>query len=86
MDYILFIIFFLFVIALVIVAASEPTYTWRDIAKPAEQFEFAWRELEESVYQLRIAVGRKLLPVFKRAADSIMTEFSKSAAHFIDGK
>lgn len=70
LDVILFSIFAMFVLYLVTVAATEPRYTWRDIATTIEKFTEAWRELNNSMEQLSIAIGKQLLPAMKRVANS----------------
>lgn len=78
LDVILFVILALFVIYLAIVAATEPRYTWRDIATPAEKFAEAWRELNESIDRLKKAVGDKLVPVFIKLVEDTERAFSEA--------
>lgn len=78
LDVILFVFFALLVFYLVIVAATEPHYTWRDIATLEE----IMQELQDRVDRMFEHIGAALLPILSRCVDSvdeIMSEYDRKS-------
>ncbi len=77
LDIVLIVFVVLVVICLIVLAASEPKYTWRDFMTLEERM----AELGRAMDELRIAIGNKLVPAFEQASESIL-KFAKAASRF----
>ena len=67
LDIILVVFVVLFVVCLIILAASEPRYTWRDIATLDEII----ADMELRVAAMGAAIGRAIAPILERLHKSL---------------
>lgn len=63
----------LVVFVLIIIAVSEPRYTWRDVMT----FDDRMAEMNESFAALAREIGEKLIPAFTKAIDAT-SQFSEA--------
>lgn len=80
LDVILFVFFALFVFYLVIVAATEPRYTWRAVATLEE----VMQEFSDSLEHMKELIGTSLVPAFLKCSREIESAAQKMGK--IDGQ